>query len=84
MFTGVCLSTGGCLVMGGPVQGGAWSRETWSQGGTWSWGSSFPFLFMIMTKTTFALCNDICNHDTENKEFSIQFNSNVTYNVKKW
>ena len=45
MFTGVCLSTGGCLV---PGRGGPWSRGVWSWGGTWSgggclvWGGLIP------------------------------------------
>ena len=46
MLTGVCLSTGGCMVLGRGVNGpgGAWSRrcmvggDAWSRGGAWSRG----------------------------------------------
>ena len=44
MFTGVCLSTGGCLLRGGacsrgvPAWGGACSRGVWSHGGGCSGG----------------------------------------------
>ena len=38
VFTGVCLSTGGCLVLGSLFQGGAWSWGGVCSGGAWSWG----------------------------------------------
>ena len=42
MFTGVCLSTGGCLVWGGwgeaPGPGGAWSWGVPGPGGIWPGG----------------------------------------------